>query len=232
MNDPLVINRSLREQVYDHLKWRMNAGVLVPGAFLDLNAIAAEIGISRTPLRDALLHLESEGFVEILPRRGVQVVELSLEKIRDIYELLGALESAALRGGARRLTPEVVRRMEERNAAMREALAAGDFESFYARNLEFHDSYLDLSENDELRRMVTIQKQRLYDFPRKRAFVKEWEFASTEEHARLVELLGAGEVGAAADFLRDVHWSFEVQEPFIRKYYLDRERAPASGGVR
>ncbi len=222
MAEPTIIARSLREQVYDHLKERMNEGRLVPGVYLDLNAIAAEIGISRTPLRDALLQLASEGFVEILPRRGVRVVELTIERIRDVYELLGALEATALRGGADRITPELVARMEHLNEEMNRALEGNDFERFYAANLEFHDCYLDLSENDELRRTVHTLKQRLYDFPRNKGFIKEWEVASTGEHARIVELIGAGDVEGAADFVRDVHWSFVVQEPFIRKYHLRR----------
>ena len=88
--------KSLKEQVYDYLRVQMNEGRLRPGAFLNLNDISRELGMSRTPLRDALFQLESEGFVTIFPRRGVVVNSLTLEKIRNIYEILGALESAAL----------------------------------------------------------------------------------------------------------------------------------------
>lgn len=220
MPEALIIVRSLREQVYDHLKERMNEGRLVPGRFLDLTAIAAEIGISRTPLRDALLQLEAEGFVEILPRRGVRVVELTLERIRDVYELLAALESTALRHARAELTPAVVATMTELNERMRGALAERDFDRFYEHNLAFHEAFLDLSPNEELKRHVRVLKQRLYDFPRNRGWVEEWELSSIEEHARIVADLEAGEIDAAADFVRDVHWSFAVQEPFIRKYHL------------
>jgi DNA-binding GntR family transcriptional regulator len=225
MSEALIITRSLREQVLDHLKGRMSRGDLVPGRFLDLTAIAAEIGISRTPLRDALLRLESEGFVEILPRRGVRVAELTLERIEDIYELLGALESTALRATGRRNPSELVSRMTELNDQMREALAARDFDRFYEGNLAFHDCFLDRSRNEELRRHVRILKQRLYDFPHNRGWIEEWELASIGEHARIVEHLERGEVEAAAEHLRDVHWSFAVQEPFIRKYHRTPEES-------
>jgi DNA-binding GntR family transcriptional regulator len=218
---PTLVLLSLREQVYEHLKSRMQAGSLVPGVFLDLGSIAAEMGISRTPLRDALLQLETEGFVEILPRRGVRVAELTLERIRDIYELLGALESAALRSVGERMDGERIARMAELNRSMRADLEAGRFERFYARNLEFHDCWLELSPNAELVRSVRILKQRLYDFPSKPELLCEWELASTEEHRRVVELLEAGELGAAADFVRDVHWSYDVQETYVRRYYFD-----------
>lgn len=211
--------RSLREQVYEHLKALMNQGRLQPGSYLDLNALAAEIGVSRTPLRDALLRLESEGFAEILPRRGVRIARLTLERIRDIYEILGALESTALRSVSDRITPGMISRMTDLNDEMGRALDAFDFGRFYDANLAFHDAYLDLSRNDELVHRVRILKQRLYDFPRLQGFLPEWERASLAEHDQLIRLLADGRVTEAADFLRDVHWSFRVQEAYIRQYY-------------
>lgn len=209
----------LREQVYDHLRAMMNDGRLRPGNYLDLNALAHEIGTSRTPLRDALLRLESEGFVEIESRKGVRITELTLDWIRDIYELLGGLESTALVSVAHRITPNVVERMDELNREMARALDEADFARFYDANLAFHDAYLDLSTNTELVRRIRILKQRLYDFPRLEGFVPEWERASIGEHKALVDLLADGRIVPAADLLRDVHWSFTRQEPFIRRYY-------------
>lgn len=211
--------RSLREEVYEHLRKLMNQGRLRPGGYLDLNALATEIGISRTPLRDALLRLECEGFVEIHNRRGVRIPELTLERIRDIYEILGALESTALRSVADRVTPEIVARMHEHNREMVRALDDSDFARFYDANLAFHDCYRTLSRNAQMVRQIYILKQRLYDFPRLEGFVPEWERASTEEHQAIVRCLERGKPGEAADLLRDVHWSFTYQEPFIRRYY-------------
>jgi len=65
--------KSLREQVYDYLRIQMNEGRIRAGSFLNLNDISRELGMSRTPLRDALFQLESEGFITIFPRRGVVV---------------------------------------------------------------------------------------------------------------------------------------------------------------
>lgn len=197
----------------------MQLGRLEPGATLNLNALEEEIGISRTPLRDALLQMAAEGFVEILPRRGVRLVPLTLERIRDHYEILAALEGTALRNGAARLTTEAVEHMDQLNRGMQSALAEDDFDTFYQLNLEFHECWLELSSNEELKRTVRILKQRLYDFPRRSGFVKEWEENSTKEHAKILAYLRNGDVNAAADYVRDVHWSFDVQERFIRRYY-------------
>ncbi len=216
---PTLELRSLRLQVYEYLKGLMNEGGLRPGSFLDLRSLERDLGISRTPLRDALLRLESEGFVEILSRRGVQIAELTLERIRDIYQIIGALEASVLRSlplaAADALSPE----MGALNEEMVEALALSDYDRFYERNAAFHDRFLRLSINGELVERVHILKQRLYDFPQHHEVILEWEQRSTREHQSVVELLAARKPGAAADFIRDVHWSFTVQSPFIRRYY-------------
>ena len=226
---PLLPLRSLREEVYERLRTLMNRGRLRPGKYLDLNALAKQIGISRTPLRDALLRLECEGFVEIHNRRGVRIAPLTLDRIRHIYEILAALESTALRDVGPRITAAIVARMNELNNDMVRALDNSDFARFYDANLAFHDAYLALSDNTELVSHIHILKQRLYDFPRLKGFVPEWERASVEEHRALVRFLEEGNVGAAADLMRDVHWSFSYQEFFVRRYYK-AQNGDATGG--
>ena len=226
MSEGLLQIRSLREQVYDHLRRAINRGELDTDAYLDLNRMSAELGISRTPLRDALIQLETEGFVSILPRRGVVVNRLDLDEIRHIYEILGALEGAVVVAVGSHLGPEEIERMQSLNAEMVEAVAAGDFNTYYDRNLEFHDVFLRLSDNGALLRSVENLKHRLYDFPRRERFVAEWEEASILEHEAFVERLEQGNMRGAADYLRDVHWSFRVQEAFIRRYYFPDGPAP------
>ncbi|MBT8479694.1 MAG: GntR family transcriptional regulator [Gemmatimonadetes bacterium] len=223
--------KSLREQVYEHLHRAINSGDLEPGSFIDQRMLAAELGISRQPLRDALIQLELEGFVTVLPRRGVKVRKLELDDIRHLYQVIGALESYVLTHAAARVCEDEAHDMRELNASMVEAIETGDFDTYYDLNLAFHDVFLRTSDNPLLRRTVRICKQRLYDFPRERRFHREWELTSTAEHAHIVELIARSHHGEAADYLRDVHWSFEVQRPYIRAYYhMDdpEERAIAS----
>ena len=221
--------RSLREQVYEYLRDGMNQGDLQPGSFLDLNAIAARLGISRTPLREALLQLESQGFVTVLPRRGFLLNPLTLDDIRHYYEILGALEAATLKRHGAALIPGDLVRMRELNAAMAEAVAGDDFARYYELNLAFHEVYLALSDNRALLATVRSLKQRLYDWPRRSGFVKAWEEHSVAaEHARFLELLERGAIFDAANFLQDVHWSFAVQEPYIHAYYFASTRQEPS----
>jgi DNA-binding GntR family transcriptional regulator len=217
--DGALMLKSLKEQVYDYLRQQFQQHLLQPGAAIDMNATARKLGISKTPLRDALIQLEMEGFVTISPRRGIFVKPLPLEEIREFYQVIGALESAALLSAFERLGASGVRKMERLNRQMQKAIDRNDFDAFYARNLQFHDAFIATSGNKTLARFVNNLKKRLYDFPRQQRWIKEWEQSSIGEHQEIVDFLAAGDPRSAALFLRDVHWSFAVQEKFIRQYY-------------
>jgi DNA-binding GntR family transcriptional regulator len=210
---------SLSSAVYEELKRRLNAGTLRPGQFIDLTALGRELGMSRTPLRDALIRLEIEGFIVVYPRRGVMVRPLQPSDIRDMYQIIGALEASVIEEIPRRFRSSDADRMDSFRADMTNALAADDFDDYYSANLAFHDVYLELSDNRKLIDTVHTLKERLYDFPRRSTYVKEWERDSMAEHTEICSRLREGDFKGAAAYIRDVHWSFEVQERYIRAYY-------------
>jgi DNA-binding GntR family transcriptional regulator len=212
--------RSLREQVYEYLRDEMSRGGLQPGAFLDLNQLAESLGISRTPLREALLQLESQGFVTVLPRRGFRLNPLTLDDIQSYYEIIGALEAATLKRFGTDLGPEDIKRMRELDAAMAEVVAVSDFDRYYELNVTFHEIYLGRSTNKRLLAQIQLLKQRLYDWPRREGMLKSWEEYSMREHEQFLNLLEKGDIPGAAAFLQDVHWSYEIQENFIHDYYF------------
>ena len=216
---PVLNVKSLKEQVYDFLREQMRRGEILPGSVIDLEETSRKLGVSRTPLRDALLQLETEDFVTILPRRKVVVNVLTARDIKDYYEIIGALESIAILRAAGRLKPQELDYMDQLNQEMKKAIEADDFDLYYEKNLAFHNVYLQACGNDKLMKIVNNLKKRLYDFPRPAGFVKEWEQSSTGEHARLLDYLRRGKKEEAAGYVRDVHWSYEVQEKFIVQYY-------------
>ncbi|MFH2043487.1 MAG: GntR family transcriptional regulator [Acidobacteriota bacterium] len=224
MTGPSLLNLlSLKDQVYDYLRERMKKGELRPGAAINTDETSERLGISKTPLRDALIRLEVEGFVTILPRRGVIVNRLSLAEIKDFYQIIGALESTALLSAAPRMGVREVERMKRLNGRMRDALDGDNFELYYNHNLAMHNVYIDVCGNGTIRSTLDTLKKRLYDFPRSPDFIKEWEERSTEEHQTFIQLLSDGRFDEAALYMRDVHWSFEVQKPFLVKYYSIEE---------
>jgi DNA-binding GntR family transcriptional regulator len=218
---------SLSTIVYEDLKRRLNERLLRAGQFIDLSALGRELGMSRTPLRDAMIRLELEGFVTVYPRRGVMVRALELSDIRDIYQIIGALEASVVERMSLRFRTSDADRMDGFRDTMASSLAADDFDGYYAANLAFHNVYLDLSDNADLVRTVRTLKERLYDFPRRSGYVKEWELDSNSEHTETVARLRSGDFKGASLYVRDVHWNFEVQERYIRTYYF-----AAGGGGR
>ena len=214
-----LVLKSLKEQVYDYLRQQFQKHRLQPGETINMDATAKKLGISRTPLRDALIQLEMEGFVTISPRRGIFVNKLPLDEIREFYQVIGALESAALQAAYTRLGGPGIARMDLLNRQMQKAIDRDDFDLFYVKNLLFHGVFVSACGNGTLTRIIGNLKKRLYDFPRQRQWIKEWEESSIREHQEIIDFLAAGDPQSAALYLRDVHWSFTVQEKYIRKYY-------------
>lgn len=220
---PLVL-KPLREQVYDHLKAELRRGALETDVFLDLNRLARELGVSRTPLRDALIQLEAEGFVTISPRRGVSVRNLEAGEIREIYQVIGALEAAALLAAAPGTGPLEIARLRGLDEAALRAVREDDMEAFHAANYAFHDHFLEGAGNARATALVHRMKQQLYDWNRRyKAIHPAWEAEGLREHEEVLRLLEAGDAGAAAAYLRDVHWGFKVQEVFVRQVYFPEE---------
>jgi len=229
LNLPTMIRKApaMRAQVYEILRAALADGGLEPGMPIALDEIATRLGVSRTPVREALLRLEIEGFVTIRPRSGISVRVLTREDIRNLYQMIGALEASVLVTESHLLTPGKIADMRAQNDACRAALQRDDFDAYYAANLAVHGGYLELSANRELVHHVTVMKQRLYDFPRKGAFVKEWELTSVDEHEEILSHLEAGDFAWAAEVVRDVHWSYAVQKKWIELYYRDEMEAGA-----
>lgn len=132
--------RRMTDEVLGILHARIVDGTLAPGEKLDIEAIAREFSVSRTPVREAVLQLESLGLVERLPYRGSVVAALSEENLDEVTALRVALEGLAAELGAPRLTPLEIARMRAILVELDEAADAPDFSlgRFNTLNREFH----------------------------------------------------------------------------------------------
>ncbi len=209
---------SLREQVYNYLRDQMHKGHIMPDVMLNLNEISKILGVSKTPLRDALIRLEAEGFVAIYPRKGVSVNQLTLHDIHDIYQIIGAIEGEVLREIFGSIKKRHIDKLRSLNAEMRNVLHRQKYYEYYTLNLDFHNVFLQLSKNTSLDRTLMPLKQRLYDF-QFRPYVHAWEDRNCKEHDQIIESIEQGRQEEAIHLLRDVHWSYSVQEEFIRQFY-------------
>ena len=220
MNDGLEFS-SLSDQVYAYLRRQMNEGDLLPGSTINIGEIANQLGISKTPLRDALIHLEIEGFVTILPRRGVRVNKLKIEDVKDAYDAVGLVESFIVVECIDKITSRHIKKLEMLNEKMITDIKNDNFSQLFKTNLEFHGVYLNISDNELLKKFIHPIKHRLYDFPRKN-YLAEWEMRNCEEHQQFIDSLKAADGAEAARLLKDVHWSFEFQKDFIYAFYGTR----------
>lgn len=209
---------SLSDQVYAYLRRQMNQGDLLPGSTINIGEIAKHLGISKTPLRDALIHLELEGFVTILPRRGVRVNKLQMEDVKNAYDAVGLVESFIIKECIGKMTPSHILKLEELNEKMIASIQRCDFSTLFEMNLQFHNVYLDISDNKLLKKIILPIKHRLYDFPRQN-YIPDWELQNSEEHKKLIDYLRKGNADGAATLLKDTHWSFECQKDFIHAFY-------------
>jgi DNA-binding GntR family transcriptional regulator len=123
------------------------------------------------------------------------------------------------------LQPLHLEKMKLLNRELRASIKNEDFQSYYQQNILFHDVFLEMSHNQALKRIIAPMKRRLYDFPR-RGYIKEWELGNCRDHDRLIEAFETGDRDAAIHAWRDVHWSFEVQEKYIRRFYFPETPEP------
>lgn len=206
-------NQLLRVQVYNYLQEQMRLGELEPGASISVSKMIDELGISRTPLREALLILQEQGFVTIMPQRGVIINAITIEDVKDVYEILGGIESRVLLSVFDRITAVEMQKFEKFNGEIETALAEGDIIRHNQANIDFHNVFLHLSKNERLLKYVGNLKMQLYDFPR-RDYGKQWNENNLDEHKEFIALVQAGKSIAAADYLRDVHWEFKNPDSF------------------
>ena len=199
--EPLQIE-SVVDRVYAALRARIVDGDLGRGTRLRQEALADELGVSRTPLREALRRLAAEGLVEFHPNRGAQVVEMTPEDVRSAYEARIVVEPGAARLAA-------VRRATEELSAMRRAIDAErtsqDWISAYDASRSFHLALVRASENDHLIRMAEALwvpgiAQAIYELQAG----TDTHLIETDvvEHERIVAAIEAGDVELAEALAR------------------------------
>ncbi|WP_112324045.1 GntR family transcriptional regulator [Oceanibium sediminis] len=138
---------SLNERVRDAIKQAIIAGEYKPGDRLVEGRLADRFGVSRNPVREALKTLDTEGIVEIIPRRGAFVTALDDDEVREIVELRAVLEGIGARFASQRLSPAAVEALPEILKQGEEALANRDLAALTALNDKFHNALAEASSN-------------------------------------------------------------------------------------
>jgi DNA-binding GntR family transcriptional regulator len=195
---------ALYEQVADLLRQRILARDLEPGSWIDELKLCGELGISRTPLREALKVLAAEGLVTMKLRRGAYVTEMSERDVREAYQLLALLESDAAAEVAARATEAQLTELGGLHEALERALP--DRDAFFAANEQFHLRVLEIDGN-RWRLQIVGDLRRLMKLNRHHSLFREGRLEeSLQEHRAIVQALRRRDA-AACRLLVQTHFS-------------------------
>lgn len=219
---PAARAESIADKVYALLRQQIATGAYRPGQRIQEKPLAAHLGISRTPIREALLRLEIEGVVVCNSRRSYNVRILTVDDVREIYQTMGILEGAAAEAAAALLTDEDIGELRHYNKMMSSAAADADLPAFGDWNRRFHDVFLLRLANHRLRETCTLVRNVLYTFPVQRQTLADWLRKSVAEHRTIIKLAAAREGEELGAFFRDVHWSYVRNRRYINDAF-DRQ---------
>jgi len=194
---------SLPEAAYQAIRSNILDNRWPPGFQATELDIATRLNMSRTPVREALMRLQQEGLVEVVPRHGMRVLPVSPADMKEIYEVLRSLEATAAElAAARKLSPAELRRLEEASEAMDAALKADDLDAWAKADEAFHAQLLDLCGNRILKQMVLNTWDRAHRARMVTLRLRPKPIHSTREHRALVKAIKQGDPAAAGELQR------------------------------
>jgi DNA-binding GntR family transcriptional regulator len=204
--------KSLKDHVYDYLSTQIQQNRLKPGEKINEKTLCEHLGISRTPVREALIELANEDLLERRPRRGFLVKALTKEEVKEIYRILGCLEGVAAAGAISCLSAREFTAMEDLIRSMDEAIQKKRGERFYRLQKDFHDVYVSACGNKHLVRIISSVKGRFLRQAYRQMESEEDYFGAlrqfNDEHRVILDLLRAGKTEDLETYLKDVHWNF------------------------
>lgn len=154
----------LRDVVFHTLREAILVGKLVPGERLMENQLADKLGVSRTPVREALRMLALENLVELVPRKGAQVLDMSEKDIVNILEVRGALESLSTSIACVKMKKEDLQQLKKLESEFERAIEESDLERIIQLDEDFHDLILKSTENDKLAQIYQNLRIQLYRY--------------------------------------------------------------------
>ena len=159
-------NRPLYEDVADRLRDQIFAKQLAPGSWLDEQSLAEQFGISRTPMREAIKALASEGLVTMKMRRGAYVTEVNRSDLEQIFTVLSLLEGQAAKEAALKATEDELNLLDHLHHRLETAAADRDIEQFFEINGKFHELIQQIAGNrwmngviDDLRKVLKLHRK-------------------------------------------------------------------------
>lgn len=216
---PLDRSRPMRDQLYAIIRRRILTGEILPGQVVNEKAIAAEFGVSRTPVRESIKKLGDEGLVDIAPQAGIYATRISRAQVDEAHIIRGALEVENVRRAAARMNPDEASRLEDIQERHRRAIARNRFQEAIDIDDAFHHRISVVSGLPTLWRLVAISKAPL-DRCRHMTIPEAGKGEETlAQHAAIIEALRARDAEAAgAAMRRHLETAYATTRAFLDRH--------------
>ena len=215
----VITHDSMRKQIYEYLKEQMNAGKLKPGRLINQRELSVQLGVSRTPLRDTMIQLEAEGFLEIVPCKGIFIKQLTLQDIKEYFVMGGILEGKAAELG---LPYYDERDISEMNFLIAEALkkiSKGDLSFANEDNRRFNDIIIKRCPNQKIADSLLNIREQLYHFRKQDPTpAAPWELQIWKEHQTILKHIRKKTGKELNAYIANVHW--KIDEEYIKNRFL------------
>ncbi|MDD5602697.1 MAG: GntR family transcriptional regulator [Eubacteriales bacterium] len=183
--------KPLREIVFETLREAIVTGGLKPGERLMEVHLAAKMGVSRTPVREAIRKLELEGLITMTPRKGVHVSGLSEKEIIDALEVRTAVEGLAASLAASRISPEELRELKKTGTQFKSYMDKGNLQGLVKKDIEFHDIIYQATKNDKLIQISSSLREQVQRF--RIIYIKDFSSQNdlSSEHAEILKAISS-----------------------------------------
>ncbi|WP_213975042.1 GntR family transcriptional regulator [Tepidanaerobacter acetatoxydans] len=218
--------KPLRDLVFAAMREAILSGKLKPGERLMEVQLAEEMGVSRTPVREAIRKLELEGLVVMVPRKGAYVAGLTLKDVAEVFEIRSSLEGLAAALAADRITDEEVEALDNILKEISEAVAKGDIDKVIKKDGEFHQILFSASRNSRLAQMINNLKEQIDRF-RVQSFSNPVRLKSVlSEHKEILDAIKQGDIENAEKLAKEHIYKVEYNVMNILRKQMDFEEEP------
>lgn len=227
-NVPKMERISAKQRALEQIQCWITEGTLRPGEKILDGELAEVLGVSRTPVREALQILEMQGFVEMQPGCATRVTPIRREDVYKIYPPLAALDATAVEMAAERVTEEDIRSLRRINERFAEALGNKAFYDALVLDEQFHQTILEAADNPYLTSFITTLQRHVRRF--KYVFLRKAVVSpsrSIQEHAAIIDALARRDKESAARIMKQ-NWLRPMREIADR---LQREEDEEKGGA-
>lgn len=207
----------LRDIVFQTLRNAIITGDLQPGERLMETQLAERLGVSRTPIREAIRKLELEGLVIMVPRKGAQVAQFTEKDIQDVLEVRAALEALAAKLACKRMDDRSFLKLQLAIAEYSYAAKNKDLEAMIEKDVEFHDIICNATQNDKLIQLFTNLKEQVNRY--RITYLKNIEDSETveAEHLAILEALKNKDEEVAGDLAsKHIHTQFHTITDYVK----------------